>query len=217
MDSSTNQSTENQDITQAKNWTQNLPEGWLEWGRKFFEWRSLTPIPLVLLLLYFAQPSAISATFGLLFVVVGELIRIYSVAFIGGVSRTRSLDTTGGQVVTEGAYGLVRNPLYVGNFFLAFGFAVYGGRGFLVILTAVLFAVQYYAIVLFEEKLLEEKFGESYRNYKDDVPAWFPRKRIKLSDIPFPPDLGAALKSEKRTMLAILGMLLALMLRSNLG
>ena len=47
----------------------------VEIGEKLFEWRDYTPIPLILLVLFFATPSTASATLGTLIVVLGELIR----------------------------------------------------------------------------------------------------------------------------------------------
>jgi hypothetical protein len=76
------------------------PEGRHDWaaeiGEKLFQWRDFTPIPLILLMLFAAEPGARSATVGLLLIVCGELFRVYSVAFIGSVSRTRGTGTTGG-------------------------------------------------------------------------------------------------------------------------
>ena len=93
-------------------------------GEWFFKYRDYTPIPLIIALLFVNDPTVFSATIGLLAVVFGELFRIYTVAFIGTVSRTRS-DSTGQKLVTNGPFGIVRNPLYVGNFFIVLGFALF--------------------------------------------------------------------------------------------
>ncbi len=77
----------------------------------------------------------------------GELLRLYAVAFIGSVSRTRS-ESTGAQVVTTGPFGYVRNPLYVGNFLITMGVTVYGGRAWFVAITAIAFSP---AVLLYRE------------------------------------------------------------------
>lgn len=181
-------------------------------GAKLFELRDYTPIPLILLLLVFAEPSARSATLGMLFVVLGELIRIYSVAFIGSVSRTRNTDSAGAALITTGPFAYVRNPLYVGNFCITFGIAWYGGIVWLVLLAAALFAFQYHCIVKYEESLLKSKFGQQYEDYLHTVPAWVPARWPGLESIEWPTSFSGALKSERRTLSAIAAMLLALMI-----
>ena len=181
-------------------------------GERLFEWRDYTPIPLVLLVLVFADPSARSATLGTLLIALGELIRLYSVAFIGTVSRTRNVATTGMKLISDGPFALVRNPLYVGNALLTIGFAVYAGRIWLIVAAAAAFAFQYHCIVKFEERLLVQRFGHEYEDYRQRVPAWLPRRLPAAAEFPAPPDLAAALQSEKRTLLAAGAMLLALML-----
>ncbi len=186
----------------------------IEIGEKFFEYRDYTPVPLILLLLFVASPTVTSATIGTLLVVIGELFRIYSVAFIGSISRTRS-SNTGGRLIQEGPFGWFRNPLYVGNFIIVMGIASFAGIGWLVALTFILFSVQYYFVVHYEEHILEKKFGAEYVEYKKKVPAWLPRKMIHLSDLEWPETFTPALRSERRTLSAIAIILLSLVLLSR--
>lgn len=174
----------------------------VEWGEKLFQWRDFTPVALVLLLLVLNEATVISATIGMVLVIFGELFRTYSVAFIGGVSRTRS-SSTGARLITDGPFGWVRNPLYVGNFFITVGLAVFGGVTWFVILTILLFAFQYWCIVKYEETLLAKKFGDEYQHYLDTVPAWIPIRVPALADWQWPETFSPAIKSEKRTLAAI--------------
>lgn len=130
-------------------------------GKKLFELRDYTPVPLVLLMLFTAAPTALSATLGMLSIFLGEMIRIQSVAFIGAISRTRK-SSTGDNLITEGPFGIIRNPLYVGNFFIVLGVGLYSGKLWLLALAVILFVVQYFYIVSYEESLLLEKFGDEY-------------------------------------------------------
>ncbi len=182
-------------------------------GEKIFKLRDYTPIPLIILLLIFAKPTVVTATFGLLIVMLGELLRIYAVGFIGSISRTRK-NRTGGNLISSGPFGYVRNPLYVGNFFISFGLAVFAGNLFIMLLTALLFGIQYFFIVKYEESLLTKTFGDEYRQYCEKVPAWFPRRGIKVDELEWPDTLSPALRSEKKTLMAIAGVLLFLLLRS---
>ncbi|MCX6129103.1 MAG: isoprenylcysteine carboxylmethyltransferase family protein [Proteobacteria bacterium] len=178
----------------------------VEIGEWFFKARDYTPIPLILLLLFFGRANVKTASLGLLLVVMGELFRIYSVGFIGTISRTRS-QSTGSRLIVEGPFSYVRNPLYLGNFLITFGFAVFGGNLWIIALAVALFALQYYFIVAYEENLLTAKFGEEYEAYSLRVPRWIPEKLPALDQIIWPDTFSPALKSEKRTLTSIFALI----------
>ena len=183
-------------------------------GEKLFQWRDYTPLPLIVVLLLIAEPTATSATLGLFCIIFGELIRLYGVSFIGAVSRTRS-HSVGQKLVTGGPFRYVRNPLYVGNFFLSTGISIYGGVGWFVLFAMAMTAFQYHCIVQFEEKLLGDIFGDEYKEYCTTVPRWLPKKMPSLDNIEWPRDVGIAFRSERKTFAAIAVMVLALMLLSK--
>ena len=180
-------------------------------GSWLFKYRDYTPIPLIVLLFVFACSSVRSAFVGMLLVTFGELVRIYSVAFIGSISRTRK-QNLGAKLIVEGPFSYVRNPLYVGNFFITLGIAVFGGNAGIVVLSILLFAFQYYHIVRYEEGLLFETFGEDYQKYCLEVPAWFPKKKPSLENLEWPDNFSPALKSERRTLTTIIAVLVILSL-----
>ena len=182
-------------------------------GKTLFRYSDYTPIPLIIILLFVAKPGVFTATLGTLIVMLGELIRIYSVAFIGTISRTRS-GSLGDTLITGGPFKFVRNPLYCGNFFIVAGLAVFSGSVGFTILTIALFYFQYHFIIQYEEKILEDKFQDEYRKYKQEVPAWIPDKIPGLDDIEWSDSYSKALKSEKRTLTAIAAMLALLILCS---
>ena len=179
-------------------------------GETLFRLRDYTPIPLIFMMLFVGRPNACSAILGTLLVVLGELIRIYSVAFIGGISRTRK-GSLGSTLTTTGPFAYVRNPLYVGNFFILLGFAVLSASFGLMLFSVLLFAFQYYWIVQYEEGLLVAKFGQVYVDYQMQVPAWIPKKCPALAEMEWPTSYSAALKSERRTLTTILAIFLLLM------
>ncbi len=179
-------------------------------GETLFRLRDYTPIPLIILMLFVGKPTAWSAILGTLLVVAGELFRIYSVAFIGSISRTRK-GSLGGALITSGPFAYMRNPLYVGNFFILFGFAVLSASFGLILFSVLLFAFQYYWIVQYEEGLLVAKFGQAYVDYQMQVPAWLPKKWPVLAEIEWPVSYSAALKSERRTLTTILSLFIVLM------
>ena len=184
-----------------------------EIGEKLFRARDYTPIPFLILALLFERPKVTGVALGCLLIVFGELIRIYSVSFIGGISRTRK-GSLGEKLVNDGAFAIVRNPLYVGNFFIILGVSLFSSVPWLIFLGVSFFICQYYFIVQYEEALLEERFGEEFFMYKEAVPAWIPKQVPDLDEIQWPLSFSPALRSEKRTFTAILVVLLLLILRA---
>ena len=144
--------------------------GWL------FRHRTSIPVPFALALLLLRLGEApfswtlVSA--GAVLTLLGEAIRLWAVRHIGTISRTRS-DRLG-PLVTAGPFGLVRNPLYIGNILLWVGFAVTARLVWMAPVVLVLLALEYHAIVKWEEELLLAQRGEDYRAYCAQVPRWIP-------------------------------------------
>ena len=63
-----------------------------------------------------------SVTLGLPLAIAGELVRCWAVGYSG--VTTRGDEVSAPELVTAGPYAYVRNPLYVGNFITAAGFAI---------------------------------------------------------------------------------------------
>ncbi|OCP00602.1 MULTISPECIES: isoprenylcysteine carboxylmethyltransferase family protein [unclassified Ensifer] len=80
-------------------------------------------------------------------------------------------------LVTEGMFGVCRNPLYVGNMLLYCGVFLLHGNPLLVVVGVGLFAFMYQCIVYAEEAFLLRTFGEAYQAYCRDVPRWALRLR----------------------------------------
>lgn len=134
----------------------------------------------------------------------GEIVRLWAVQHIGAISRTRSERL--GPLVATGPFARVRNPLYLGNIALWSGFAVSAGLLWLVPPVVVLLAVEYHAIVRWEERLLESRLGDSYREYTTRVPRWIPRIahgsfKSQVSGLKF--SWRETLFSERGTLIAI--------------
>src|SRR5579862_3610326 len=82
---------------------------------------ALLAVPAALLAA-FGKPSALSVTVGLPLAIAGELIRCWAVGYSGTTTRGDAVEAP--KLVTAGPYAYVRNPLYVGNFITAAGFAI---------------------------------------------------------------------------------------------
>lgn len=77
-------------------------------------------------------------------------------------------------VVLSGAFRYVRHPLYLGSFLVYIGLAVSTASIFSLTLLIVIFFFYNY-IASYEEKLLEGRFGDEYRQYKKITGKWVPR------------------------------------------
>ena len=77
-------------------------------------------------------------------------------------------------VVTTGAFRYVRHPLYLASILVYLGLMVSTVSLFSFILLVVIW-IFYDYIANYEEKLLEAKFGEEYRRYKQRTGKWIPR------------------------------------------
>jgi protein-S-isoprenylcysteine O-methyltransferase Ste14 len=147
--------------------------GWL------FRHRTMTPVPLLVALLVVrtgtAPASATLLSAGIAVVAFGEALRLWGVHHIGAISRTRT-DRLG-PLVDSGPFARVRNPLYLGNMALWVGFALVARLVWMAPLLALVLALEYHAIVRWEEDLLESRIGQAYRDYMRRVPRWLPMLR----------------------------------------
>lgn len=75
-------------------------------------------------------------------------------------------------LVEGGAYGLTRNPLYLGGALLWTGWAVLFRRAKVALVGAAWFAAVATVGVPFEERMLERRFGPTYDAYRSRVPRW---------------------------------------------
>lgn len=176
-----------------------------------FKYRSYTPIPFLLLMVIFQQPTINTILIGLLFVILGEFFRLWGVSYAG--SETRTTGSVGGTyLVISGPYAHVRNPLYLGNILLYCGVGIMSNALFpyLLIVAFLFFYLQYRIIINEEEGYLIKAFGDSYAKFKFNVPRLIPMfKKYTDSSLPQPSfNLKAGFKSERRTLQAITAVLL---------
>ncbi len=142
-------------------------------------------------------PSGGWSWLGLLVVASGQALRLASVGHIGGPSRTRGDSVSG--LVDAGPYALCRNPLYLGNGLMWLGLGLLSGPGW-GLMWAAWMALQYSAIVRWEEANLVDKLGDAYADYLTRVPRWLPVGEPR----PGRWQASRALRSERSTLVALL-------------
>ncbi len=182
-------------------------------GGILFRNRSWLPVPFVLVALLAPGEARLrNWIIGGVLIVLGEIIRLCGVAAAGTVTRRRSRNVQ--RLVTYGIFRWVRNPLYVGNFFIWMGFVVISGVLWFLPLAIVLFAVEYTLIVAYEEGVLESIFGQEYLDYKKTTPRWLARPpKVRESG---PHDWGEAWKSEISTFLQYAALTVAFAIKQKI-
>lgn len=102
----------------------------------------------------------------------------------------RQIHRANGALVTDGIYARVRHPQYGGLFLLIAALLVQWPT-LLSLLMAPVLVVAYLRLARREEQELEARFGDAYRAYRAQVPAFVPRWRprsvsvIQISRDPF--------------------------------
>jgi protein-S-isoprenylcysteine O-methyltransferase Ste14 len=81
------------------------------------------------------------------------------------------------QLVVTGLYRYVRNPMYVGVLMLLLGEALLFRSADLLAYTVCWFVFVHLNVVIWEERLLRHRFGDSYERYRAAVRRWIPGKR----------------------------------------
>ena len=124
------------------------------------------PLGFVLGIAYliFAHPTEGSLVLGGAVALVGVLIRAWA---SGHISKNERL-------ATSGPYAHSRNPLYLGSFLIAAGFAVAAHWSLLVAVVA-FFLLIYYPTMRREIANIQERFPDAYARYATNVPLFFPR------------------------------------------
>jgi protein-S-isoprenylcysteine O-methyltransferase Ste14 len=81
-------------------------------------------------------------------------------------------------VRTRGPYALVRHPLYVGNVLIAWGLLLIFHNPWAYLFCGLSFMLLYRVVIVVEEQQMEERTGESYRQYvASGVPRYVPDLR----------------------------------------
>jgi len=140
----------------------------------------LIKIPIVmeiLLVIFFPENPIIIFPYNL----IGLLILVLGFALIIWANYTllqkitleeREPFHTPSALVQKGPFRFSRNPVYLSVIMMTFGIAILFGSLILFILPLILFIIFHRFFVRWEEKKLEETFGEDYLEFKRQVRRW---------------------------------------------
>ena len=174
-----------------------LKEDFEHSGQWLFRWRSYLPLvglAIILLALQEYEYPGHNETLDHLWEVVCLVVSLAGLAIrsytIGHTPKGTSGRNTKHQVAdilnTTGVYSLVRNPLYLGNFFMGLGVALFAHLWWLTMIYVLVFWLYYERIIFAEEAYLRDKFGAEYLTWADRTPVIIPSFRnYKKSILPF--------------------------------
>jgi len=75
-------------------------------------------------------------------------------------------------LVTDGIFGWLRNPMYVGATLFLAGLSIMLASDWMLVMAVGFVLVVHFGVVKREERYLEAKFGEPYRQYMTKVPRY---------------------------------------------
>jgi len=94
-----------------------------------------------------------------------------------GTSGRNTREQVANSLSTTGIYSVVRHPLYLGNYLILLGMALWPHVWWLAGLTTCVFALYYERIMLAEEAYLRQRFGNAFETWSAATPAFIPRLR----------------------------------------
>lgn len=182
-------------------------------GNWLFRWRSYLPtvvlIIFLLAMLDYEYPSA-NAQYNFMWEIFclavsffGLAIRVLTIGHTPeGTSGRNTTEQIAESLNTTGIYAVVRNPLYLGNFFMGLGLALFPYLWWLTLIYTLIFWLYYERIILAEEAFLREKFGQPYLDWADKTPVFIPKLgQYNKASLPF--SIKNVLKREYNGFLAI--------------
>jgi protein-S-isoprenylcysteine O-methyltransferase Ste14 len=131
----------------------------------------------------------------------GMTVRALTVGFVSNLTSGRNtLHQVAGELNSTGAYSIVRNPLYAGNYLILLAALMLTQSAEIVFLGTIVFAVFYTLIIFTEEAFLVDKFKERFAGYARNVNCILPSfKNFHPPAAPF--SLKMVLKREHDTWL----------------
>lgn len=163
------------------------PSPSLSLGRVLFRFRSITPLPVLGLMLWLlwrsrgapgpggSELDGLLDQAGVALCVLGQTVRCHVTGWVpeGTSGQNNRLEAT--VLNTRGPYAWVRNPLYVGNLLLVTGLLAIANDPFVTAVGLAFFFGEYFFIIRAEEDFLRSRFTHAFEDYCAKVPRWLPR------------------------------------------
>ena len=195
-------------------------------GNWLFRWRSYLPLIMIgiflLALSEYEYPGHseyldhLWEAFCLTVSFLGLGIRIFTVGHTPqGTSGRNTREQVADTLNTSGIYSVVRNPLYLGNFFMGFGIALFAHLWWLTLIYILAFWLYYERIIFAEEVFLRNKFGDEFIAWANVTPLIVPKfKNYRKPKLHF--SLKNVLKREYNGFFAVIVVMFTLEVAGDL-
>lgn len=110
--------------------------------------------------------------FGVVIIVLGVLIIVMPATAFARADTTIKPFQDSSKLVVSGLYRYTRNPMYVGMVIILLGIAVLLGDLSPFLMPILFVPVLNTRVIRHEEQMLEERFGDEYRDLKKTVRRW---------------------------------------------
>jgi protein-S-isoprenylcysteine O-methyltransferase Ste14 len=174
-----------------------LREDFEKTGGWLFRWRSYLPLAMISVCLiaireydYPGHSEVLDHIWEIVCLIIsfmGLAIRAFTIGHTPkGTSGRNTKKQIANRLNITGAYSVVRNPLYVGNFFMGLGVVLFAYLWWLTLIYILAFWLYYERIIFAEEAYLRTKFGKEHLDWADSTPAFIPNlKKYRKADLPF--------------------------------
>lgn len=155
-------------------------------GNWLFRWRSFLPLGVIALFFlsmkdfqYIGNNAQWDRWWELFCLGVsffGLGIRVLTIGYTPkGTSGRNTKQQIADTLNTSGIYATTRNPLYLGNYFMGLGIALFAHVWWLVAIYTLIFWLYYERIIFAEEAFLRKKFGAQYMEWAEKTPVFIPK------------------------------------------
>lgn len=161
------------------------PRVWLHrTGDWIFRWRSYLPLAILVFVIAevgaaYAGGASRARPWELVVLAIGLsglAIRLYVAGHVPhGTSGRNTRGQEAARLNTSGLYSVMRHPLYLGNFLVWMGLAVFPHRLWVAMAVAVAFWCIYTPVMAREDRWLRDTFGPEHERWAAMTPAMLPR------------------------------------------
>ncbi|MFN7181355.1 MAG: methyltransferase family protein [Planctomycetota bacterium] len=158
------------------------------WGNVLFYTLYLGAIPFAVYFLHndfekfirFSLKIPTLPIIGYFAIIFGLVLNVITLYFLWKKGKgTNAITEQSKLLVAEGPLKVVRNPCHLGVIICIIGYAIISGSVLYLVYALLYFIGVDIYLRLYEEKLLEKKFGIQYVVYKQSVPKWLPFRIFK--------------------------------------
>jgi len=110
---------------------------------------------------------------GLILIALGLIPPMVSIAqFFAVGTQVHPTSKTNNKLVTTGFFAFTRNPMYLGLIIATLGAAIWFGRPLMYLTPLLIFMIENWAFIPYEEAKMRRQFGDAFDAYAKRVRRW---------------------------------------------